>query len=393
MNKLYKITWLVTVCFLCLACNKKEIEVNEISSCNLATDYSTHPKNEKLQAILDKYAGKGLVGISVSINQDGERWEGTSGFASIEKGVKLQPCHLMYSASIGKLYCAVATMLLVEQGKIELDAKINNYLPSEITDRIANGNTATVRQLLNHTAGLPNVDNNLNFGTTLFNDPYSLNTENILEFIYDEKAIYEPGEKHHYSSTGYELLTRIIDQVAGEDHAVFYRKNLFQAYGFNDTYYEEPLENLASRLPNNYFERYGNGKIENISQVNFHLQNALTGSDGIIALPSDYVAFLTRLMNEEILSVESLEQMKQFVFTNEEETVAYGLGLRARQSPYGIYVGHGGRSLGAGMDLYHFPSKKTTICLSTNLGTYLESDLVNIYQGPLWVELVDAVFE
>lgn len=375
------------------SCKKETMILSDTKSCTEMGNYTSHPKNATYKAILDKYAKLGIVGISLYIKNDSSVWQGSAGMAVIENNTPLQPCHLSYSASVGKTYCAAAIMLLVESGKIDLDEKINVYLSSDLCDKIANGNEATVRQLLNHTAGIPNVDNNSNFGTTLFNNPYSLTRSSILAFIFNKNAENTPGEAYHYSSTGYELLTLIIDNVTGNSHTKFYRDSLIIPNNLNDTYYKESYSSLASRLPNNYFERYGNGKIENISKVNYHLQNELTGSDGIIASVEDYVFFLDKLLNAEIVTASSLAEMKQFIPTDNTNTEGYGLGLRVRNSQYGAYIGHGGRSIGTGMDLYHFVDKNTTICLSTNLGTYVESDLVNQYQGPLFQEIINAVFQ
>ena len=392
-NSLLKLscTYVITSLIL-MSCEKEKMVLPDITPCNLTTDYSTHPKHTTYQSIIEKYTKMGIVGLSVYIKQDNIVWQGASGMANIESSTPLQPCHYAYSASVGKTYCATAIMLLVESGQLKLDDKINTYLSADLCGKIANGNQATIKQLLNHTAGIPNVDDDPKFGTVLFNDPYNLNRETILSFIYDKKALNSPGEVYHYSSTGYELLTLIIDKVTGS-HVDFYRKELLKANKLSNTFYKEPYSTLAPKLPNNYFERYGNGKIENISRVNFHLQDVLTGSDGIIATLSDYGTFLEKLLNNEIVTSDSLEEMKQFIPTDNSRTEGYGLGLRVRNSLYGPYMGHGGRSIGAGMDLYHFIDKNTTICLSTNLGTYVETDLVNQYQGPLFKEIIDAVFQ
>lgn len=383
----------VLTSFNLMSCQKEKMVLSEVMPCDITTDYSTHPKHTAYQTILEKYTNKGIVGLSLYVKEDNVVWQGSSGMASIENNIPLQPCHLAYSASVGKTYCAAAIMLLVESGKLKLDDKINAYLPSDVCDKIANGNEATIRQLLNHTAGIPNVDDDPNFGTMLFNDPYNLDRETILSFVYDKKALNSPGEVYHYSSTGYELLTLIIDEVTEGSHVDFYRKELLNANSLSNTFYQESFSSLSERLPNNYFERYGNGKIENISKVNFHLQNVLTGSDGIIATLSDYGDFLEKLLSNEIVSPSSLEEMMQFIPTDDSHTEGYGLGLRVRNSLYGPYIGHGGRSIGAGMDLFHFIDKNTTICLSTNLGTYVESDLVNLYQGALFQEVMDVVFQ
>lgn len=390
---LFKISCLIIMVMYFFSCREEKMILSETAPCVTSQDYSMHPKHENYQSILDKYTQKGIVGLVLYVKKDSIVWQGASGMAVIEKNIPLKPCHLAYSASVGKVYCATAILLLVEKGLLQLDDKVNNYLSLDLCNKIANGNEATIRQLLNHSAGIPNMDNAPGFGTTLFNDPYGLNRKNILSFVYNKKALNKPGENHHYSSTGYELLSLIIDKVTGESHVNFYRESLFKEKGLSNTFYKEPYNKLSERLPNNYFERYGNGNIENISKVNFHLQNELTGSDGIIATVADYGLFLEKLLNHEIVSPNSLLEMKNFIPTDNSLTQGYGLGLRIRASPYGAYIGHGGRSIGAGMDLFHFENGNTTICLSTNLGTYVETELVNQYQEALFQEVITTVFQ
>ncbi|MEO6000091.1 MAG: serine hydrolase [Chitinophagaceae bacterium] len=109
------------------------------------------------QALLDEYVKKGVPGLVVLIKTPNEGlWIGTSGYSGIEVKTPMQKCNIVYSASIGKTFFAVAIMKLAEEGKLNLDDKINQYLHVDICDKIPSGNTATIRNLLGQRAGISN---------------------------------------------------------------------------------------------------------------------------------------------------------------------------------------------------------------------------------------------
>ena len=165
------------VSLLSLSCNKEITAPVEDCTLEITDDSDTNLKTETYQAILDKYCKKGLPGLSLAIRTPDEGlWLGASGYARIEDKTEMQVCHLHHSASIAKTYIATAVLMLVEQGKINLNDLAKDYLHQEIYSNISNAEQATIKQLLNHTSGIYNFDDNFKFYVNTFNNPLEIST-------------------------------------------------------------------------------------------------------------------------------------------------------------------------------------------------------------------------
>jgi D-alanyl-D-alanine carboxypeptidase len=396
-NKKIYFLALMALGLVLFSCRKQEVDepVQQGNVLPFADSSDLNPKKAIYQAVLDKYVSKGLPGVAVLIRTPGEGlWIGVSGYARIEDKTPVEKNSVYYSASIGKTYCAVAVMKLAEENRLDLDDQINEYLPEDICNNIPNGNSATIRQLLGHTSGIPNFDAGTSFIADVLTDPYSIQTEDLIRYEYGKSPLFKPGEGYQYSSTGFELLALIIDNVTGENHSKYYTSHIFQPLGLTDTFYKnEAGFPKPDGLVNCYFDRLGDGRIENVSGVNNYLTQVFTGSDGIMASVYDYYVFLEALVKGNIVTEGSFQQMTDWHDTHSYTTDQYGLGLMKRDTPYGYKIGHDGDAMGAGADMFYFPEKDVTIITATNLGTFLDTDLPLIYNEDFQEELLDCIFE
>lgn len=325
-------------------------------------------KYKKIQKYLDQATSKKLAGVSIYIRNPkyGGEWMATSGYANIEKKQVLQLDHLFSLASIGKMYNAVAVMKLIEEGRIQLDNKISNYLSSEIIDNLPNAKKITIRHLLGHKSGLFNYENDPELVELYTSGQLKLDTLShinaLRRYVFGKNAICLPGVAYHYSSTNYMLLAMIIDKVVPEGHTVFLRK-LISTYGFTNTYYRQtpPHKNV-----NYYGDLNQDNNAENLTLQTIETTNWFMGDDGVYASIKDAAHFLEDLMNGKILSQQSLQEMKTW---NHNKKPDYGLGLMADKSfPYGFLIGHSGRGIGTTTDLYFFPKQNITIAILCNTG-------------------------
>jgi D-alanyl-D-alanine carboxypeptidase len=283
-------------------------------------------------------------------------------------------------------------MLMVEEGYIQLDDKISKYLPADIIDKIPNGNTATIRHLVSQTSGIPNGDYQPEFIADVLNDPFSITSDKLIEYVFGDKPAFEAGTELKYSSTGYELLDKCLDVAYGESHSKYYSTRIFESLGLQNTYYKnEEGFPTPPGLVNCYFDRLADGKIENVSDVNNYLTQIFTGSDGIMATAYDFYLFIDALVHGRLVSHDSFEEM-----TNWRESTwggnMYGFGLQRRNTPYGWKIGHDGDAMGAGSDMFYFPDHDVIIVTATNLGTFIDTDLSLLYNNDFQDELLDLVF-
>lgn len=349
---------------------------------------NTHPKGAAFQALIDDYVRRGLPGVVLYVKSPVGVWNGAAGYAKLETREPMTPMHLHHSGSNAKTYTATAVMLLVEEGKIALDAKINTYLPSSISNRIANGNDATVRHLLNHRSGIREFEDEVKYGVDVANDPFAARTPDfLLEYVYDRPALFRAGNAYSYSNTNYLLLALLMDQVLGESHATFMRERIFRRLGLENTYYKmEPGLPRPPGLVNSYGDTYGNGRLVNVSDLQTQKARITAGESGVLATSHDYARFLEALLRGELVTVRSLSEMTKWV-----RPAYYGFGLQSVSIRHGPAIGHDGANVGTMTQRWYFPDARTLIVLLTNAGDYGRPE--KLFNELFWDRVIQAVLE
>ncbi len=331
-----------------------------------------HPYASLYQPILNAFVKKGHPGVSVLVRTAEEgTWDGTAGYARIENKTPVQPEHLFAAMSCTKSYTAAAIFMLWEEGLIDLDACIDRCLPAEMCDQIANGHSATVRQLLTHTSGIPDSDENRPI-LEMMNDLPAWSWQDNLEGIYGMPALFAPGTGLAYRASNYILLAVILDRLTGS-HALFFTTRIFQPLGLADTYYK--LEAGLPRPPkmaNLYFDRYGDGRLENATgELCVMLFNTHYGSSGLLADVSDLARFIEALIDGEVIGPEALAQMTAPAFPGYEWRGS-GIAMIDYQDSLGrihrCYEMAGSGAEGMAQTRY-FPAEQVTISCATNVGS------------------------
>lgn len=368
--------FLIPVLILALtSCSKYEQATVTSSSCNITTDINnSYTKKDTLQKMLNQYARLGLPGLVVAVYSPSfGYWGASSGFSKLETKTPMQLCQLQYLQSAAKTYMATAILKLKEQGKIDLDAPITKYLPVAYSQYIDKAATMTVRNLLNHTSGMPDYLENPSYITYVLQHPdHFFSSDEILGYIKNKKQQFTPGSRFEYSNTNFHVLALIADAVTG-DHNEFIRQKILEPLGLGNTFYR----NIAGHptLVNSYLDRYSNGIVENVSQLQQVSVSFSKGDDGIIATPFDAIDFMRGLAEGKLLSSASLGEMLSFVNGADGKPI-YGMGIYHVTYSGQDGYGHGGAGAGAGCGLYYFPGKKIYVFLGTNIGTLVDGPIV-----------------
>ena len=307
---------------------------------------------------------------------DEDIWVSSAGLAELESGQPLAPCHIMPVGDISQLFCAAACMLMIEDGILNLESKIQNFLPDDYVMNIPNSKTATIAQLLSHTSGIPDYSDNSDFSLEMLNNKnMDFNREIILEkYLMGQAAKFSPGTEYGYSASNYELLTLIMDQVYSKGHASFYSFRLIRRLGLNRSFYKNETDYFSlhsNSMANGYYDRMSDGKLENATDLSISMASGQTGSHGVVSNVVDLYMFLKALMEAELISESSLDLMKDY--TKEPENLSnikYGLGLEFRQHDiYGTAIGHGGRSSGFTSEAWYYPEQNAYLIYCINAGT------------------------
>lgn len=373
------------------SCTKDYITPESDINCTL--NFQSHPQNINYQAVVDKYAKNGFVGMTVLIdNPTDGLWIGSSGYADLENNVKMNPCHLHHTASIYKTYIATVIMQLVEEGKINVTDKLSNYLAAEITDRIPNGNVITIKDLLQQRTGIPDIFE-VDFILDFFNTPTkSYSIEELLEYVYDKDALSDVDTEFHYSDANFSLLALVIDKVDG-DHTQAIKDKIFTPLNLDDTYFIENVNQTPLGLSGSYWDRYNDGKIENISDIQTALTVGLKGSDGIITTANDLKTFIQALASGNL--VADISQMTNFIdvpteTTEREVYSGYGMGLMKVKISNEVWYGHFGNQIGSGAIVLYNADKDITIVALQNTGTFFSDEIKKKFFYQL-IEDIEAV--
>jgi len=196
------------------------------------------------QDVLDAWAAQpGHQGVQATVVfGDGESWTGVSGIS--EPGVPIQPGDLISIASITKTMTGALVLQLASEGRLSLDDSLGLWLPPhEYVDP-----AITLRQLLNHTAGLANYTASASLLDAVRQDPAHVFTvPELLGFL--DPPHFAPGTDTEYTNTGFLLLGLVAEAATGTPILGLYRKRLWEPIGLRELYYpgheSTPPEHVA----------------------------------------------------------------------------------------------------------------------------------------------------
>lgn len=187
--------------------------------------------NEELKTKIEEYIQahvkeKGFSGSVLVAKGDNIILKKGYGYANLEHKVENTPETKFFLASVTKQFTTMAVLLLVNEGKIKLDGKINDYLPWYRKD---NGEKITIHQLMNHTSGIPDYTSVEGFFETESRDPYK--PKEFIEKYCMTDLEFEPETDQKYSNSAYFILGAIIEAVSGTTYENYIQENIFNKLG------------------------------------------------------------------------------------------------------------------------------------------------------------------
>ncbi len=348
---------------------------------------------QKLQAKLDewhknaKFAGA-TVGVVLA---DGSSFGLATGFSDLQSKTPMKPTDLMLAGSVGKTYAAAVALQLVGEGKINLDDKIEKYLGAEKWfSRLPNAKDITVRQLMNHTSGLVRYEFKEQFTKDLTANPDKVwRPEELLAYLFDEKAAFEAGKGWDYSDTNYIVLGMIIEKVTGGKYYDEARRRILKPLNFKNTFPQD--RRVIKGLVQGYAGEknpFGGSDAMILPDGKFAInpQFEWTGG-GMVSNSLDLARWAKTLYEGRAFDAKLLPQALEGVPAPMlgRET-RYGLGVIIRQTRAGLAYGHSGFFPGYLTDVMYFPEHKIAVAVQVNssvpqnLGKPLGRVLVEIYE-------------
>ncbi|QKS01163.1 beta-lactamase family protein [Sphingomonas sp. CL5.1] len=265
------------------------------------------PVDDYVQAEMTRHH---VPGLALAIMRHGQlvRAQGY-GYANIEHSVPVHPDTLFKSGAIGMQFTAVAAMLLVEDGKLGLDTSIRAYLPQAPRSWAP----ITIRNLLNHTSGLPATPNG-EFRTDYTDDQ-------LLAIIYKQDLNFPAGARWRFSYSDYIVLGFIIRRVSGDFYADLLRKRVFDPLGMRTARAIDERAIIPNRAAG--YELSGT-TLRNADWVSPTANSTADGSLYLSVL--DYARWEAGIVGQRLLKPESWALIRQPATLPDARTYPYGFG-------------------------------------------------------------------
>jgi CubicO group peptidase (beta-lactamase class C family) len=298
----------------------------------------------------------GTPGLSVAVGLHGRIvWADGFGYADLENRVPVWPHTKFRIASISKAVTAAGLGKLLEEGRLELDAPIQRYVPSFPEKRW----TITTRQLGGHLSGVRHYRGFESRSRVHYDDVLD-----ALEIFAADSLLHEPGTRYLYSSYGWNLISAVIQGIAGEPFLDYMRSAVFDPLGMRETVAEH-VDSLIYHRARSYF-RDDDGRIVNAPYVD--VSNKWAGG-GFLSTASDLVRFGSAHIAGTFLSPEITRLFWTSQRTRGGEETGYGIGWFVADRGGRRVVYHTGGATGGSDVLVLLPDDGVVVSILTNLSS------------------------
>lgn len=292
-------------------------------------------------------------GISVAIGHQGKLvWAEGFGYANLEDKVAVTTETLFRIGSVSKPLTAVGLMLLVQEGKLDLDADVRTYVPEFPKKRWP----VTTRQLAGHLGGIRHYQ-----GVEFFSRVNYPQVRDGLRIFADDPLLAEPGTKHSYSSYGFNLISAAMETAAEQPFLEFMQERVFEPLGLKHTLPDHAAAELPQRTA---FYQTLAGKTVPAMPVDNSYKWA---GGGFLSTPSDLVRFQFAAQGKSLLNAATREEMFRSQKTSDGKSTGYGIGWRVVNNPnLGAVVGHSGGSVGGSTMLDSYLREQLVVVVTIN---------------------------
>jgi CubicO group peptidase (beta-lactamase class C family) len=317
-------------------------------------------------------------GVAVVVRKDGrtafERGFGVRDFRSF---AKVDPQTNFRLASCSKQFTAMAIMLLVHDGKLHYDDKLTDVFP----DFPAYGKAITIRNLLNHTSGLPDYEDLMDAaekrkGAPIWTSTHQIQDAEVLDLLEQEKAgKFIPGSQWSYSNSGYVVLGLVVAKISGKPFREFLRERIFSPLKMSQTLAYQKAQN---EVPN---RAYGHSKQgDSWKETDQSPTSATLGDGGIYSSLTDLAKWDEALAQHTLLTENEMQPAltpAQLATGNQPQwpansdrpqgtPVSYGFGWFLDPYRNHARIWHYGDTMGFHTYIQRFPADHLTIIILCN---------------------------
>ncbi|HTH55309.1 MAG TPA: serine hydrolase domain-containing protein [Cyclobacteriaceae bacterium] len=297
------------------------------------------------------------------------------GFADVELNQKMDTSSVFELASVSKQFTAMLIAMLNEEKKLSYDDAIEKYLPG-----LPYGNI-TIRNLLNHTSGLPDYQQLMD---EHWDKTKVATNEDIIAYLkrFHPDPLFKPGEKYMYSNTGYVLLGSIVEKVSGEEFIAFCNRRIFQPLAMAST-------DIRSKRQKDAITNFAKGYIQVPEKDKYVRADSFPSSNYTIWLggrkgpgrisstAADLLKWDRALYSEKLVTVKTRNEIFSPAKLNNGSISNYGFGwVLEKDSLLGHVVLHTGDNPGYKTEIIRYIDKDKTLIILCNNAHKKFGDLV-----------------
>jgi CubicO group peptidase (beta-lactamase class C family) len=312
----------------------------------------------RIGAAIDEVLASGpSAGISVGVLHEDRVFTTARGFARQQPHVAATPRTSYRMASVTKTFTATAALLLAEDGKLDLDAEVQRYVPGFPRKPWP----ITVRQLLAHTSGIGHYKDSRDARFTR-----RLSVEEALAVFQNRHLVAEPGTRYVYSTFGYNLLGAVIEAAAEAPFETVLSQRIFAPLGMTRTSLEKGLDARDVDDAHGYrlTSAARGGRIVPSERMDISARFAGGGARSTV---EDMLRFSTALIEGALLPAGPWATMTAPTVTLDGRQADYGLGVAVYPQRGLAVVAHAGGQWETSTLLFLVPERRLAIALATNL--------------------------
>ena len=325
---------------------------NKVVSLDYYPEDETALVSKKLDSAFSRFNKRFDFHGSVLVAKKGRiLFQNNYGYADFKKRTPIENSSVFQLASVSKQFTAAAVLILEERDLLDLDDLVTVYYPDFPYEK------ATIRQLLNHTAGLPKY---FWLAEHKWEGEEAPDNAQMMALISEEKLnpFFSPGAAFDYSNTGYFVLSAIVEKVSGKEFGQFLHEEIFQPLGMEQTYvYRFGIDEIREDQLDGY----------RIYRRRYHLpiegtvNDAVVGDKNVYSTTEDMYRWIQGLNSGKLLKEESVQKMYTNGLTRRNREVPYGFGFRLKEEDGQKVIYHNGRWNGFSTSVVQYPEDELVV--------------------------------
>ncbi len=302
-----------------------------------------------------------VAGLSIAVVRDGDLvYARGHGSADMAAGRAATHETVYVTASVTKMLTSLAVLTLVRDGRLDLDSSLGGLLPTHPIPEWAQG--VTLRQMLNHTSGLPDLVRDAQDRWLETGEP--LEPAWVLEWLRFRRLDFDPGTRWSYSNTGFYLVGLIIEATSGRPYGDYVREAVALPLGLDDTFLCD--DGLVPERRTVGYEPGDDGLTVSGNYETTGVQTGFGAAGGFCSTAVDLASLPQALAESPLLPDSLLTLFRSPTTLADGATVDYGLGVRLGSLDGHALWGHTGGSSSTWAVVAHYPESSTTVATMVN---------------------------